>query len=189
MTSKLITHMKAWLYTAHFPPAPLPHCLIETKCEETHTSVASCLWNDTLFCSHLSFLYSVSGWGTKGLKLSWVIKPHIFFLSFFQNVFSGTCDREGWQIRQGGSFAGWLWASGGWAARWRLGQQNPACHRLTRQSTTAVTGSYDWWYYVLMQDLNASTLLWFNPRSFIKHPGAADVLRDDKSFFPGGQRC
>lgn len=169
-----------WLNSTNFLSPTLAHREKMKTETHTHTQVCTaCLWNDTLFCSHLSFLYSVRGWGTKGPKLSWVIKPHISF--FFQNVFSGTYSRESWQIRQGGCVhmlpvgfrrVGCLLVLG--AAK------NHACQCLTGQSRSAVMGRYDWWYYVLTQDLNASTLLWFNPCSFITHPGAADGRYDAK---------
>lgn len=87
-SSALIMHSKRrFIIRRRFLPS-LAYRLERSR----HNVWAPCLWNGTLFCSHLSFLYSVRGRGTKGLKLSWVIKPHIFFL-LSECVF--------WQLQQG----------------------------------------------------------------------------------------
>lgn len=135
---------------------------------DTHKCAPPCLWNDTLFCSHWSFLYSVRGWGTKGLKLTWAIKPHIFFLlseCVFCHLQQGETDR----VHMGGgggvpSQAGCGLQEGGLLTGARGSKTTPVTVWRANPEVQSYVG-YDWWHYVLKQDLNASTLLWFNPPS------------------------
>lgn len=70
-----------------------------------------------------------------------------------------------WQSRHGGgvpSQAGCGLQEGGLLTGARGSKTTPVTVWRANPEVQSYVG-YDWWHYVLKQDLNASTLLWFNP--------------------------